>query len=166
MLNPSDIEKIKESVENFFQKMTVSNSHIEIVLSDAVKKIAEEKDNAMSDVVELSIKLDEPQILIGEKGQTLFEIQRLLKIVLNKKLQKVFYLNLDINDYKKKKTEHLKGLANDLANEVVITKEEKTLFPMPAYERRIIHTELMGRNDIFTESQGNGVERRVVIKPK
>lgn len=166
MLNQADIERIKELVEDFFQKMTVLARQVDVALSLVPKKLAENEEDTTSEVVELNIKLEEPQILIGEKGQTLLEIQRLLKIVLNKKLQKVFYLNLDINDYKKKKIEHLKDLANDLANEVVITKEERVLFPMPAYERRIVHTELMGRTDIFTESQGNGIERCVVIRPR
>ncbi|MDP2741080.1 MAG: hypothetical protein Q8O66_00090, partial [bacterium] len=156
MLNQVDIENIKKTTEDFFQRMTVSASCIEAVLSCANKELSKEDDEnkITNDVIELNIKLEEPQILIGEKGQTLSEIQRLLKIILNKKLQKVFYLNLDINDYKKKKIEYLKDLANDLANEVVLTKEERTLFPMPAYERRIIHTELTSRSDILTESQG------------
>lgn len=117
------------------------------------------------EAVNISIRLAEPQILIGEKGQTLFETQRILRMILNKKLQAIFYLNLDINEYKKKKTEYLKELAKDLANEVSLTKEERVLLPMPAYERRIIHAELSGRTDIATESRGEGQNRRIVIKP-
>jgi len=166
MLNQTDTEKIKETVNDFFQKTTILTHQVEVVLSCVQKEPAEKEGGATSDVVELNIRLEEPQILIGEKGQTLIEIQRLLKIILNKKLQKIFYLNLDINDYKKKKIEYLKDLANDLANEVVLTKEEKVFSPMSAYERRIIHTELTGRTDIFTESEGYGADRRVVIRPR
>lgn len=152
-MDKEDIKKIEKTAEEFFEKMTIDVLRLEVSSSDAV------------DVVDLNIKLQEPQILIGEKGQTLFEIQRLLKTILNKKLQKVFYLNLDINEYKKKKVEYLKDLAKDLANEVILNKEEKILFPMPAYERRIIHTELSQRKDIITESQGEGQDRHIVIKP-
>lgn len=147
-------KKIEQATEEFFEKMTISASRIEVNFSDT------------GDSVDLNIKLEEPQILIGENGQTLFEIQRLLKTVLNKKLQKIFYLNLDINDYKKKKIEYLKDLAKDLADEVALTKEEKVLFPMPAYERRIIHAELSQRADVATESQGDGQDRHIVIKPR
>jgi len=153
MLNQEDIKKIKETAEEFFQKMTIDVLKLEVNSSGDI------------DVVDLDIKLEEPQILIGEHGQTLFELQRLLKTVLNKKLQKIFYLNLDINEYKKKKIEYLKDLAKDLADEVALNKEEKVLFPMPAYERRIIHTELSQRKDIITESQGEGQDRHIVIKP-
>lgn len=152
MIDRDDIKKIEEAVNEFFSKMTITASKIAVDFS--------------FDTVDLNVVLEEPQIIIGEKGQTLFEIQRLLRVLLNKKLQKIFYLNFDINDYKKKKIEYLKEMARDLANEVALSKEEKVLFPMPAYERRIIHSELSQRQDITTESQGEGPDRRVVIRPK
>ena len=162
MLEQNDIKKIKETAETFFEKMTILPSGVEASL---VKNETEKTSEEIKDVVELRIRLEEPQILIGEKGQTLFEIQRLLRMILNKKLQKVFYLNLDINDYKKKKIEYLKDLAKDLADEVALLREQKILYPMPAYERRIIHAELSQRTDIITESQGDGFDRHIVIKP-
>jgi len=168
MLEKNQIEKIKETVEEFFGKMTISISGIEVSLS-AAKNDARDSQEAPDrdrDVVDLDIKTDEPQILIGTQGQTLFEIQRLLRTILNKKLQKVFYFNLDINDYKKTKVEYLKNIAKDLADQVAKTKEEKVLSPMSSYERRIIHAELAQRTDVITESQGDSYERHIVIKPK
>lgn len=159
MIDQNDIKKIKETVEEFFQKMTI------VLLSiEANKAVVENPE--ISDVVDLNITLEEPQILIGEKGQTLFEIQRLLRAILTKKIEKIFYLNLDINGYKQSKIEYLKKTAKEMADEVSLTKEEKELFPMPAYERRVIHAELSQRADITTESQGEGVDRHIVIKPR
>ena len=62
--------------------------------------------------------------------------------------------------------EYLKDMAKNLADQVSLTKEEKILPPMSAYERRIIHAELAQRTDVITESQGDGFDRHVVIKPK
>jgi len=156
MLDQNDIQKIKEATTIFFTKTTIPPLSVECsVLSEG------DKDSAQVDV-----KLKEPQILIGEKGQTLFEAQRILKIILNKKLQKIFYLNLDINDYKKTKSEYLKEIAKDLADEVAINKREKVLSPMSAYERRIIHAELAKRQDVITESSGDGFDRHIIIKPR
>ena len=168
MINKEDFSKIKEVTENFFQKMTISLSNIETGLSsrESSHKEPDQAGKEHQDVVDLDIKLEEPQILIGEKGQTLFEVQRLLRMILNKNLQKIFYLNLDINDYKKKKVEYLKSLAKDLADEVSFSKEEKVLLPMSSYERRVIHTELSQRQDIAAESHGEGFDRHIVIKPK
>lgn len=170
MINQDDIRKIKESTEEFFQKMTI-DAGIDIKTHTPEIEDILQKENAAAsernyEAVELNIRVDDPQILIGERGQTLSEIQRLLRTILNKKTGKIFYLNLDINEYRKKKTEYLKSLARDLANEVVLDKESKTLSPMSSYERRVIHTELSNREDIKTESEGEEPYRRVVIKPK
>ena len=156
MLEQNDLNKIKSSAEEFFEKMTISVLQIDI---------SQNSDNDR-DVVSLKLNIAEPQILIGQGGQTLFEIQRLLKTVLNKKMQNIFYLDLDINDYKKKKVEYLKDLAKELADRVSLTKEEKELMPMSSYERRIIHAELSQRTDIVTESRGDGFNRHIVIKAK
>ena len=158
MIDQNDIKIIKEVAEEFFRKMTVAPSLIEV---DEI--IAENPE--ISDVVNLDITLEEPQILIGEKGQTLFEIQRLLRAIITKKIQKIFYLNLDINKYKQSKIEYLKKISKELADEVSLTKEEKALFPMPAYERRVVHAELTQRQDVTTESRGEGINRHIVIKP-
>ncbi|MDD5433753.1 MAG: hypothetical protein PHE77_03845, partial [Candidatus Pacebacteria bacterium] len=45
------------------------------------------------------------------------------------------------------------------------TGREKVLFPMNAFERRIIHTELAKRSDVTTESTGAGDNRKVVVRP-
>ena len=152
----AQVDKIKEIVEEFFSKMTVA------VLSIDVKLSSEEDRN----IVDLDVKLDEPQILIAQQGQTLFEIQRLLRTILNKKLQQPIYLNLDINGYKSQKMEYLKDMAKSMADQAVAVKEEKALPPMPAYERRVIHAELAQRSDVITESQGDAFDRHIVIKPK
>jgi len=169
MLEQKEIEKAKELVEEFFEKMTITVSDIKIEagLSPIKKGQGDQQGEAKEeqDVININIKLEEPQILIGQGGQTLFEIQRLLKTILNRKLQKAFYLNLDINDYKEQKVEYLKDIVKDLADQVARTKEERALSPMSAYERRVVHAELSQRADITTESQGEGLARHIVIKP-
>jgi len=150
MLNPDQIEEIKKTVKDFFEKIT-----FEVDISFLPQN---------GDTLPIDLKTEDPQILIGEGGQTLLEIQHLLKAILRRKIKESFYIDLDINGYKKKKVEYLKELARTLADEVVLTKKEKTLPPMPAYERRIIHLALAERSDIVTESIGQEPERRIVVK--
>ena len=59
----------------------------------------------------------------------------------------------------------MRETANSVADEVALTKKEKELAPMPAYERRVIHLELADRKDVTTESIGEEPKRRVVIRP-
>jgi len=160
MIEEKEIGIIKENVRNFLDKMTVGTLGIEIKANSFENTYKENKE-----VVDIALLIEEPQMLIGQNGQTLFEFSRLLKIILNKKLQKDFYVNVDINDYKKKKVEFLKELAKTTADQVVQTKEKKELPPMPSYERRVIHAELASRQDIISESQGEGNERHIVISP-
>ena len=86
-------------------------------------------------------------------------------MILRRKLQEVFFFDIDINDYKEKKFEYLREMAQESANDVALTKKEKELEPMPAYERRIIHLELSKRTDVKAESLGEEPERRIIIKP-
>lgn len=156
MIDKKNIQLITETAEDFFSKMTFRVLNMEINFVD---------ENSDKESINLDIKLEEPQILIGEKGQTLFEIQKLLRMILNKKLESIFYLNLDINDYKKKKNDYLKKLAKEIAEEVSFSKKEKALLPMSSYERRIVHAELSGVNGIKTESRGDGQDRYIVVMP-
>lgn len=150
MISREQLIEIKKTIEEFFNKTSFN--------IDAEVLPLEEK------TVFIKLKTEEPKVLIGQNGQTLAEIQRLLKVVLSRKIPEQFYVDLDINDYKKKKTEYLKETARELADEVALTKKEKILAPMPAYERRIIHLELADRKDITTESIGQEPERSVVIR--
>jgi spoIIIJ-associated protein len=146
--------KIKELIREFFKKTGLP---LEVDVKDV-------KDST----VPVVIKTDDPQLLIGERGQTLQEIQGLIRMILRKKLaeEERFFVDIDINDYKKKKAEYLKDIARSAADEVFLSKKDKELSPMPAYERRVIHMALAGRSDVVTESLGEGLERRVVVKVK
>jgi len=146
-----NLEEIKKIVEEFFKKTTF----------DVEIDVLPLKDQTLP----LNIKTEEPRILIGENGQTLLEIQHLLRIIIFKKIGEQIFVDLDINDYKKNKIEYLKELAKSISDEVALTKKEKILSPMFAYERRIIHLELAQRTDIVAESIGKEPERRIVIRP-
>jgi spoIIIJ-associated protein len=163
MIPPNQIEEIKKTVKEFFEKATLE-VEIEFLSPEDYNPPTTPKEKRYI-TLPINLKTEDPQILIGERGQTLFEIQHLLKAILKRKIKENFYIDLDINDYKKKKIDYLKEMARSFADEVALTKKEKILFPMPAYERRIIHLELAGRTDVATESIGQEPDRKVVIRP-
>ncbi len=146
-----DLEEVKKIIEEFFEKMK--------------EKITIEDISFNDNVLLLNLKSEESGFLIGERGQNLFFIQLLLKKILIKKIKSNFYLDLDINSYKKQKTQYLKELIREVADEVSLTKKEKEFAPMTPYERRIVHLETAKREDVESYSAGRGVERRVIIKP-
>lgn len=151
-MEPQNLKQIKDIIKEFFEKSTFE---VEV-------EVTPQSDS----ILLANIKTDEPQILIGEGGQTLFEMQHILRVILRKKTGEYFYLDLDVNDYKKKKIDFLKELARSSADQAALMKKEIILEPMSAYERRIIHLELASREDVVSESAGQEPERKIVIKPR
>jgi spoIIIJ-associated protein len=150
-MNQDNLQQIKKIIDEFFNKTSFEVETEVLGLQDKT--------------IPIKIKTEEPKVLIGQNGQTLADIQHLLKAILSHQIPEQFYLDLDINDYKKKKIEYLKQTAKELADDVSLNKKERMLDPMPAFERRIIHLELANRQDVKTESIGEGIERRIVIRP-
>ncbi|MBI2624726.1 MAG: hypothetical protein HYW70_00040 [Candidatus Nealsonbacteria bacterium] len=151
MFNQDESNKINNTVREFFRKISP-----EIAVS-----VGQFQDQTLP----ISVQMDTPQILIGEGGRTLAELQHVLRLLLKKGIDQHFYVNLDINDYKKKKIEYLKETAKSIADEVSLSKKTKEFPAMPAFERRVIHLELASRTDVVSESVGQEPERRIVIKP-
>ncbi len=102
--------------------------------------------------------------IIGYRGEALDSLQYLVSLVANKNnegsYKKVF---LDAENYRAKRQETLKLLANKTANKVKRYKKTIRLEPMNSYERRIIHGALQNSNDVKTYSEGEEPFRRVVI---
>ncbi len=150
MISEEKLNEIKEVFKEFFKKTSLE---IEVYFLPI-------EDNTLP----IEIKTSEPRILIGEGGQTLFDLQHILRVILRKNTEEPLYINVDVNGYKKKKIEYLKELANSAADEVFLSKKEKELSPMRAFERRVVHMELADRSDVITESSGEEPNRKVVIK--
>ncbi len=74
-------------------------------------------------------------------------------------------VHFDINNYRQEREKIITELAKAAAKKAAITKQEVSLPPMNAYERRLVHVELATHPDVATESIGAGPSRYVVIKP-
>ncbi|MBO5477815.1 MAG: Jag N-terminal domain-containing protein [Clostridia bacterium] len=144
-------EKLEEILKNIFT-----------ITEEEVSYTIERKDNQIN----LIIKGDEMSHLIGYKGKTIEAFQSLLNSMLQREDEEYAKVFVEINDYKKKKEEKLRRLANKMAANCVKFRRPIRLEPMSAYERLIIHRELADRRDVETESIGEEPRRRVVIKRK
>lgn len=102
--------------------------------------------------------------LIGFKGENLHAIQLLLS-GLKARSEGAVRMYLDINGYKANKNQNIIDLANKVAEQAIKIERNIHLDPMSAYDRRIVHTTLQDRDDVTTESTGEGEKRHVVIKP-
>lgn len=104
--------------------------------------------------------------LIGYRGETLNALQTLLSSVANKEIEEKVRVILDVSGYKEKRKKVLEELADKISKTVIKTGKRVTLEPMPAYERKIIHSRLQNNNKITTDSVGEEPHRKVVIELK
>ena len=73
---------------------------------------------------------------------------------------------LDIENYRNRRSKYLENLARKTASFVSKTGKSRLLDPLNPYERRLIHVTLQDMNNIQTESEGNGVYKKVRISKK
>ncbi len=108
----------------------------------------------------------ENPLLIGIKGKTLDALQVLLKNLIGTFTHDKIVITLDIGNYKENRKRQLEILATKIGKEVATTKQPVKLKPMSAYERLIIHEKLADWRDVYTESEGEGEDRAIVVKPR
>jgi spoIIIJ-associated protein len=107
--------------------------------------------------------------LIGQYGDTVHALDLLVKKIVEKKLaanegaQEPLFL-IDVNGYRTQKIKDLQSKALMMAERARSLQYDVELSPMSAYERLIVHTTLQDAPHVKTESQGEGRNRRVVIK--
>ena len=105
-------------------------------------------------------------LLIGRFGQTLLELQYLLRMVANKAVGERVTLTVDVENYKANKTRELEELAVSVAENVSKSGYPQTLRPMNSYERKIIHQALNDFPGVETNSVGDEPARCIEVKAK
>lgn len=102
--------------------------------------------------------------LIGQHGDTLRSLQFMVSTALKNNEYEITRVNVDVAEYKKARADRLAEKAEEWVKQVQDTKEPLHLNPMNAADRRIVH-KVAGEADLVTESEGEGQDRHVVLKP-
>ena len=102
-------------------------------------------------------------ILIGRRGETLDALQYLTSLQVNKGRDGYIRVTLDTENYRAKREDSLRRLAQRMANRAQKTGRKVVLEPMNPYERRVLHTALQNHPAVTTHSEGEEPNRRVVI---
>ena len=105
-------------------------------------------------------------ILIGRRGETLDALQYLTSLQVNKGREGYIRVTLDTENYRAKREDSLRRLAQRMANRAQKTGRKVVLEPMNPYERRVLHTALQNHPAVTTHSEGEEPNRRVVIMLK
>jgi len=106
-------------------------------------------------------------ILIGHHGETLDAIQYLVNLCAHRKgdgnSKDFVKIVVDIEDYRRKREETLRALARRMAAKAQKYKRNVVLEPMNPFERRIIHSEIQGMENVSTHSVGSDENRKIVV---
>lgn len=154
-INKEEIEPAKKIIKDFLEQF-IKNMKIENV---------EYKVEFAENFIKVNFAGDKMKNLIGYRGETLNSFENILSaILLNNGINIKVLCN--INNYREKRLETLNELADKVSNEVIRKGKSITLAPMPAYERKVIHTKLQNHEKIKTYSVGEGTRRRLVVTLK
>ena len=102
-------------------------------------------------------------ILIGKAGVILRAINFIVKNAVSTTYKKRIELSIDINGYKEERYKKVASMARRLGKQVLRTKADIKLDPMPADERKVMHQELAKLDHVKTQSYGEGKNRHMVI---
>ena len=107
---------------------------------------------------------DAPMVA-SNNARLLYAINHLLNRAFYEKSPQQWSFVVDCNECRATREVELGGLAREAAEKVKHSGNLLPLEPMPASERRVIHLALAQEPGVNTESEGAGVQRRVVILP-
>jgi spoIIIJ-associated protein len=116
--------------------------------------------------VHIELVGDDVRATWGRMGQALDALQFLANLILSRRVGSDVRMMLDADNYRARRADALRIRALDLAGEVKARNEEAELEPLPAHERRIIHSALADDPDVRTYSEGDEPGRHVVISPR
>jgi len=147
----NDIKKIVE------QMLIIMNIKAEI-------NIEEDSD---TNLTFFTIQAEEPNLLIGYKGETLSALSYILIKISDTKasdeeLKDSFIV--DVNGYQKKRISEIKDKATIFVERARYYKSSVEMEAMSPYERMIVHSLFSQDPNIKTESTGEGRERRIVLE--
>lgn len=118
------------------------------------------------DEIEVAVNGDDLGLLIGPRGQTLAALQELTRTVVHRAMpERSGWLRVDVSGYRQRRKEALERFTVQVAGEVVASGERRTLEPMGAADRKIVHDAAQNVEGVVTSSEGEDPHRRVVIAP-
>lgn len=181
-ITPKETERVEEKAETVAEpepsdekKGAGSEQEVEQALREVGSYLAEvTKEMGVETKIEVTVehrdvfynfRTDQEGLLIGKHGKTLNSLQLLAQNYFDKLSFKRLNIILDVADYRERRTETLEYLAKKVAYDAISQRRRMQLDPMPAYERKVIHSALADNSKVKTYSRGAEPRRYVVIEP-
>ncbi|KGF05349.1 RNA-binding cell elongation regulator Jag/EloR [Anaerococcus lactolyticus] len=120
--------------------------------------------NLEGSIIKLDAKVDESDtgIAIGKNGACLDSIEFIIRKAIDSRSNNL-RVNVDINNYKRRRDEKIVRLARETAQKVVQSGKSWNLRYMNSYERRLAHEEISKHRNVSSHSEGREPQRYVVV---
>lgn len=151
LLSAKEQKIVEQTIEKIFAALEIEGTFVLEENGDVLEVIMETKDSGM---------------VIGYHGEVLESLQLILSLAVAKKIGRFIRLSIEVDDYKKSRTDYLQKLALSAKEKALSEQKEQVLLSLKSWERRIIHMFLQEDTEVVSESSGEGRERVLVIKPK
>ena len=146
-------DMIREYIENFVRK-TLTNMEFEV---ETVSYIQDGR-------IYCNVNTNNNSILIGKNGIILRALNFIVKNAVNNEFKKRVEMSIDINGYKESRYKKMASMAKKMGKQVLRTKVDVKLDPLPADERKVIHQVIADMDShLKTESKGEGKNRFITI---
>jgi len=159
------LEKMNVKVNNVYVEDGESEANLKIKNQNSKVKNGEEE-MEQEEAVLVGVEVENPGVLIGFKGRNLAPLQLIMSLMVKNKLGKWVRVLMDVNNYRQEQKERLEERVREAVKKVKDDGEAVSLGQMTSYERRICHMAVGETEGVASESEGEGVYRHVVIKPR
>jgi spoIIIJ-associated protein len=150
-LTTKEIKNIEEAIEKLFALLEI-NGTFEISQGE--------------EAIEIAMDTNDSGMVIGYHGEGLESLQLIISLMIAKKIGKFIRVSIEVDGYKKNRTEYLERIVAEARERAVSENREQVIESLKSWERRIVHLLLQDDDKVVSESTGQGRDRVLVIKPK
>ena len=162
------VEETEEVVESEDKaEASVSLEAVARYLEDVIKAFGAEAKvsvEASSREVHFNIETDKSGLIIGKHGKIIDALQSLAQVMVHRGHHRRVAVLLNVGDYRDRRAGILESIAERTARQVLKTKQAVILDPLPAFERKQIHSHLSQIEHVKTHSEGVEPNRYLVVE--
>ena len=167
--------EIIEEKKTFFSKKVVISCFTQDMIREYLEEFVRNTLVNMGFIVEtvsyiqngriyVNANTDNNSILIGKNGVILRALNFIAKNAVSNTYNQRVELSIDINGYKESRYKKMASMAKRIGKQVLRSKVEVKLDPLPADERKVIHQVIAEMSKhLRTESKGEGKNRFITI---
>lgn len=117
-------------------------------------------------IITFNLETEKKGLLIGKHGKLINAIQYLSQVYIHRIAKNRLSIVVNVGDYRERRKAIIERLAKQTLRKVRETGQPVFLEPMPAFERKQVHSILSSESDISTHSEGNEPHRYLVVELK